>query len=98
MTNDSYTAIYFTVLQILRIAAEWIDESIDDLKDLRARWDLLYLHDAPFTTEEIRLASTNWDNVISAAERRHKTLRDRLDRKAEEVKSLRDGVYPGISL
>jgi len=92
--------IYFAVLQILRIMSEWIYESVTALEKQKEEWAQVrqvwrgapeYLSE---TNQEIDrgIINSNWDVLLSHHAKLEKVLRDRIDRKAKEVESLRDGV------
>jgi hypothetical protein len=96
---------YFTVLQVLRIASEWIQESMDQLVRLAEDLEEAIINDdektlfpsrrywPPEIKEPARdVFKHNWDCVISYQQRLGKGLLSRIDKKQEEVKSLRDGV------
>jgi hypothetical protein len=101
---------YPAVLQILLIAADWIRESMDDL-----RWmvdDMQRLYFSPNTHADsyatllpsglktegqdaaLALFKQNWDSVKMHQQRLGNSLLNRIARKQEEVKNLKDGVSP----
>jgi hypothetical protein len=103
--NNSFTRseLYFATLQLLRISSEWIRGSMEDLESL-AQGTEIYLfeiqaylrperddHD-PTTANVARVLRQNWKNVLAHQKRLGKPLLDRIEKKTEEVKSLRDGV------
>lgn len=88
---------YFTVLQILRIARQWIDANASEWKQFE-QGILQYIsilgvlpgvtpgswdHDLPLHLEKVT-------QLLSSQTRQ---LQERIDQKTEDVKSLRDGVY-----
>lgn len=91
--------VYFTVLQLLRIARQWIDEnsaewekfcnagSVSLSNDLR-----LFLRRTGCNDEVLESWIDRRDELTHLLESYTQQLRDRIDRKSEEVKSLRDGV------
>lgn len=96
---------YFTIIQILRIAADWIQESTDDLRCTVGDIERLYF--SPITTKdfatflpldpsgrdaEIESFKQNWGSVMSKQQRIAATLFSRIAKIQEETKSLRDGV------
>lgn len=95
---------YPVVLQILRIAADWIHESMDSLRWMVDDMERLYFSPnsdrfATFLPAEeqaqeaaIEAFKQNWDSVISYQQRLGKALLARISRKQEEVESLNDGV------
>ncbi|KAI0386340.1 hypothetical protein F5Y04DRAFT_243875, partial [Hypomontagnella monticulosa] len=101
MFDDAFqfSRLYFTVLQLLRIAREWIEGSVNDQKELQDNW-LRCQSRLPFKLSSSELAGIekNWVVVLSNSERRAKGLLDRISRKTEEVESLRDGLFNATSL
>ena len=107
MVDDRDLALsefYPVVLQILRIAVDWIQESMDDL-----RWmvdDIERFYFSPNTdgfatflpanqqSQEaaIEVFKQNWESVISYQQRLGNALLARIARKQEEVGSLKDSV------
>ncbi len=97
---------YFAVIQILRIAADWIQESMDDLRRTVDDIERLYLSskitsefanflpsEPPKAREEaIETFKKNWESVILRQQRIGTALLSRIAKKQEETKSLRDGV------
>ena len=97
---------YFAVLQILRIAYDWIKGSMDDLRRLVDDMENNHYSVEPlregrptFLSEspekqalEIQLFKRNWRSVLSHQQDIGRELLDRISRRQEEVKSLRDGV------
>jgi hypothetical protein len=103
--NNSFSRseLYFTILQLLRISSEWIRGGMEDLESLveASLWyyELPYVGnrakrspDDPTTSNVSRVLQQNWKNVISHQKNLCKPLLDRIEKKTEEVKSLRDGV------
>jgi hypothetical protein len=93
---------YFQVLQLLRIASEWIKESMDDLESLVRTLEVNYID--PHIPEPFLLGSPQankavteafrqcWTSVMSHQKRHGEALLRRIAKKQEEVKGLRDGV------
>ena len=106
MFDDStleLSEFYFTLLQTLRIASEWINETSRDLAHLVARIDHLHFSsdDSPVSflsgAAEMKQAQKkvnreNWESVLAHHQSKCSRLLDRIARKQEEIKSLRDGV------
>jgi len=111
--NDLHLSkFYFTVIQILRIAAEWIQESMDDLRRTVDDMERLYLlQTADRMATFLPAAATNrtrdayietfrhnWKVVIEEQERIGTVLLARIAARTLETESLRDGVsLPNIS-
>jgi len=103
---------YFAVLHILRIAADWIQESMDDLGRTVEHMEWCYSSlnnerlatggSSPpaFSAQDTALDSLrqNWESVISHQQRLGNALLARIARKQEHVKSLGDGVREKLHL
>ncbi|KAK3358108.1 hypothetical protein B0T25DRAFT_176863 [Lasiosphaeria hispida] len=105
---------YPAVLQILRIAADWIQESMDDLRWMVDDMQRLYFSPnthadsyATFLPSELKakgqdaataIFKQNWDSVKSHQQRLGKALLTRIARKQEEVESLKDGMFNATSV
>jgi hypothetical protein len=88
---------YFTVLQLLRIFAECIQQSMDDLRAMQSEFFSQYptgnlSHCRHLSLAARRVLAQNWETVVDSQGEIGKRLLVRIDRKTEEVKSLRDGV------
>lgn len=95
---------YFAILQVLRIASEWIQESMNDLRRLidemedehfsiERKQKITFLPDSPEAQRSaVKAFKRNWESVISHQQRIGADLLDRISKKREEVESLRDGV------
>lgn len=97
---------YFTVIEILRISADWIRESMDSLHQTVNDMERLYLCSiangqsatfCPPTSQDpsgaaIRVFRKNWQSVISQQQRVGDALLSRIDKQLEDTPSLRDGV------
>jgi hypothetical protein len=102
--NDPFATseLYFTILQLLRIASDWIGEGINDLESLAkiSQWYFEFFgtprrsggSQDPVTLNVWKVLERNWKHVISYQKSLAKPLLERIGRKTEEVKSLRDGV------
>jgi hypothetical protein len=91
-SNDlKLSGLYFAVIQILRIAAEWIQESMDELHSTVEDMERLYLSS---DSQDVTIESfkRNWESVISRQRRIGIALLARVTRYQVEVESLRDGV------
>ncbi|KAK0711786.1 hypothetical protein B0H67DRAFT_685345 [Lasiosphaeris hirsuta] len=105
---------YPAVLQILRIAADWIQESMDDLRWMVDDTQRLYFSpnthadsfptflppmlDAKDQDAAIAVFRQNWESVQSYQQRLGKSLLIRIARKQEEVKNLKDGMFNATSV
>jgi hypothetical protein len=102
-SSFSRSELYFTTLQLLRISSEWIRGGMEDLESLAEASACHYISlsdghhvKKSYTDHTIHHVTNvllqNWKNVISHQKLLCKPLLDRIERKTEEVKSLRDGV------
>lgn len=115
-TGCALSESYFSILQILRIASEWVKESMDDLERLVAKIEEFYFfldsiegsqfvkNDAflrldPAHPEEaiasIKAFKESWAKVVSYQQEIDRALQARIEKKSEEIKTLRDGVSDG---
>ncbi|RSL61196.1 hypothetical protein CEP53_005217 [Fusarium sp. AF-6] len=84
---------YFVAIQLLRIMDEWLDEllqSIDDLRDMPA-WSRVMFH-------VNAAAEYNIDSATKGMKERVIRFQNRVRKKSEEIKSLRDGLFNATSL
>lgn len=88
MFDKSFTRSkdYFLVLQLLRIIDDWVDETVlsfDDLQGSPAMRHAIFHMDS---------AKENFDAATKSMKFRADKLQNRVRKKTEEIKSLRDGV------
>lgn len=83
---------YFVALQLLRIMDEWINEAVSSMQQLRD--DTHFMHPG-FSTFEIK---DNLDAVDRYMKEQAGTVQRRLQKKKEEINSLRDGVRISLSV
>lgn len=88
--SSQHAESHFQIMQLLRIATLWIQTTKKDLNSLRDgimggssrsldhRWD--------------DQMNRNWEKTLHVLDLQSELLSRRIDKKAEEVKSLRDGV------
>ncbi|KAI0552534.1 hypothetical protein F4679DRAFT_592097 [Xylaria curta] len=88
---------YFSTLQLLRILTDWVDSTENELESLRREWLSLEERSSSLETD-LNAAKRNWDTAIEIMKRRTETVRVRAAQKAEEIKSLRDGLFNATSL
>jgi len=97
MFDDNFerSALYFAILQLLRIFGDCISTVSDDLHYL----DSLFIREKgsffpskSMSPDEVQVMKSNWKSVLDVQEKAAKKLTERLMAKTEEVKSLRDGV------
>jgi len=96
MFDESFqqSSLYFTILEILRICWDWVDDVVKDWEALHEQWlrDIELNHNGIFSEAEWRAVEANWEAATRIMQRRTDNIRARIKRQAEEVKSLRDGV------
>ncbi|KAK4450497.1 hypothetical protein QBC34DRAFT_297065 [Podospora aff. communis PSN243] len=97
---------------ILRAAAEWIRDSMDDLRRTVDDMERLYLaktagQGATFLPQNsdkdardaaVAMFRRNWDSVLSEQKRIGENLLRRIATKQEETKNLRDGLFNATSV
>ncbi|KAM7183490.1 hypothetical protein V8F20_012609 [Naviculisporaceae sp. PSN 640] len=103
---------YFAVSSTLRIAADWIQESMDDLRLTVDDMGRLYF--SPRVTPEfptfiptenvkereeaLAKFQQTWDNVLSRQRSIGNALLARIDKRQEEIKGLRDGLFSATAV
>ncbi|KAI1452189.1 hypothetical protein F4805DRAFT_471046 [Annulohypoxylon moriforme] len=102
--------LYFTVLQILRVFSEWIQESERELQQLRRDFDV---NIQSTTARRGSIASNHgtappamfmkeideaWEELIALHNSSSKSLLDRIEKKEMEIKSFRDGLFSATSV
>ncbi|KAK9421753.1 hypothetical protein SUNI508_05354 [Seiridium unicorne] len=111
MFDDSFqlSEQYFSVLQLLRIFLNWIEEAEQGILDLRSEltkqcvsWRAWQReHSLPDEDErhlDLDNLKRNDGQVEDFFRRRVSALKDRIQRKKDEVESLRDGLFNAASL
>ncbi|KAF2496714.1 hypothetical protein BU16DRAFT_340064 [Lophium mytilinum] len=88
---------YFAILQILRIMREWICDALKDLERQKEIWQSDRGYRLSRKLDE-SIIESNWEVLVSLQQGFEKILLDRIDRKTEEVKSLRDGLFNATSV
>lgn len=104
--------LYFTVLQALRIFSEWIQESGRELQQLKQDFDANIQSsgtrrgsigsssgsESPNFFMIMKEIDEAWEKVISIHGASSKSLIDRIEKKEEEIKSFRDGLFSATSV
>lgn len=88
--NTSET--YFTVLQLLRVFKNWTCEPENDIRKLIQQFNFEMDKVDTEAHEAQDIIETNWAEVLSHVRSLTKEIADRIERKINEVQSLRDGV------
>ncbi|KAK7973656.1 hypothetical protein PG990_011739 [Apiospora arundinis] len=107
---------YFFVIELLRISAEWIKETVNDLRHPQEEVNELlqslikyanafreatpevdYINDASWKAC-IDVIRHNWEVIFRDLKRYEDDLLGRIERKTQEVKSLRDGLFSATSV
>lgn len=86
---------YFFVIELLRIASDWITEATADLDGLRLRAcsRMKWKHKDAYA-----LIETRWQEVLGVANKYQDDLLKRIEKKREEVYSLREAVSVNITI
>ncbi|KAK1755493.1 hypothetical protein QBC47DRAFT_343813 [Echria macrotheca] len=100
MFDDSFqsTTIYFTVLEALRVSGYWARETLKSWETLRDEWEAYVQPGTLFSQEDLVSIEANWATVDRSVRAHVESLITRLTSKADEVKSLREGVFNATSL
>lgn len=88
--NTSET--YFTVLQLLRVFKNWTSEPEEDIRKLIQQFHSEMDKVDTQAHEAQHIIETNWAKTLSHVRTLTKDIADRIERKINEVESLRDGV------
>ncbi|KAK7946458.1 uncharacterized protein PG986_010779 [Apiospora aurea] len=103
---------YFFVTELLRISTEWIKETGHDLELPQSRINAImtrlmedgtdYYGEEPPNAASWKACSDvishNWTIVFRQYNKYEKDLLDRIERKTQEVKTLRDGLFSATSV
>jgi len=90
--SSERSSLYFTVLELLRISSNWIEDTLRDWKGLEENWSSYTNARETLSAEDVDICIANWKNVTITLEKRTDGLLHSIARQMEEVKSLRDGV------
>jgi len=92
--DDSFdrSRLYFLVLEMLRVSRGWVDKTIQDWDVLYQQWIREVRPSEVFDEADLQATEHAWGIVTAMVQAEGKLLKDLMDRKSEEVKSLRDGV------
>ncbi|KAF4447056.1 hypothetical protein F53441_9355 [Fusarium austroafricanum] len=94
MFDKSFTLSkdYFVALQLLRIIDEWVDEILPTIENLR---DSTAMNLPIFYADD---AKHNFDAAVKSMKLHGDKIQKRAQKKTEEIKSLRDGLFNATSL
>ncbi|KAK8875056.1 hypothetical protein PGQ11_005570 [Apiospora arundinis] len=86
---------YFFVIELLRIATDWVTEATVDLDALRVRvcGGVKWKH-----KDASELIETRWEEVLGVADKYKDSLLKRIEKKREEVYSLREALFNATSV
>ncbi|KAK3299245.1 uncharacterized protein B0H64DRAFT_439639 [Chaetomium fimeti] len=98
--DDSFrvSRLYFTILETLRVSRGWVTDMVDGWDSLREQWTREVRPSEIFDEADWRAAELGWDAATRIVHAKARLLIDRIDRKAEEIKGLRDGLFNATSL
>ncbi|KAK8035744.1 hypothetical protein PG991_001817 [Apiospora marii] len=85
---------YFFVIELLRIASDWITEAVTDLHTLRT-WTTRLVSGPDDITA---LIEAKWEEVFDVAKKHEANLLARIEKQRLEVYSLRDGLFNATSV
>jgi hypothetical protein len=83
--------LYFETLQILRVMTEWVHGSLEDLSETKNWWTSQRIFRPNQEFDELTILS-NWDVLVTRHSELARQILERVDRKTEDIKTLRDGV------
>ncbi|KAK8877705.1 hypothetical protein PGQ11_002651 [Apiospora arundinis] len=88
---------YFFVIELLRISAEWIKETVNDLlfSGKRLPSSIISMMSRGKLVPMLSV-TTDWEVILRDLKRHEDDLLGRIERKTQEVKSLRDGINESI--
>ncbi|KAK7941393.1 uncharacterized protein PG986_013780 [Apiospora aurea] len=85
---------YFFVIELLRIASDWITEAVADLDALWVWTDRIDCGHEEITAS----IESKWREIIDVAKKHEPELLARIEKKRLEVNSLRDGLFNATSV
>ncbi|KAK4182527.1 hypothetical protein QBC35DRAFT_395804, partial [Podospora australis] len=94
----------FTLLQILRASSDMVEETMTDFLTLRKVFAteisklLLVKTPPPDNNDDLAPLYRNRDKAARLVEAHTQRVEARIQRKTEEIKSLRDGIFNATSL
>ncbi|KAH8897647.1 hypothetical protein GQ53DRAFT_817930 [Thozetella sp. PMI_491] len=89
--------LYFETLQILRVMTEWVHGSLEDLLETKHWWESARIFRPNQELDEVSIRS-NWDVLVTRQRELARQILERVDRKTEDVKTLRDGLFNATSV
>ncbi|KAK3332319.1 hypothetical protein B0T19DRAFT_100148 [Cercophora scortea] len=100
MFDESFklSKIYFTTIQVLNVASDWIEKSIGEWESLARRWVRETRVDEVSDQKGLGLVGEGWGHVTANFKAKADGHLDRIRQKREEVKALRDGLFNATSL
>ncbi|KEZ43621.1 hypothetical protein SAPIO_CDS4216 [Scedosporium apiospermum] len=83
MFDNSFrlSKLYFTVLQVLRIASSCIEESVSDLRLVQEKWS----NAVQYETTDARNVTRELEEMVTSMEAKKQRLLSRVDKKVEEL-------------
>lgn len=88
---------YFTVLQLLRVFKDWATEPEDNIRLLANHLRLELGREETQVPEAEAMIDANWAMLLAHAHSLAEDITGRIERKINEVESLRDGVSRSIN-
>ncbi|KAL2854575.1 hypothetical protein BJX68DRAFT_232036 [Aspergillus pseudodeflectus] len=89
---------YFAVLQTLHMCTDWITGTLRDFRELCQRLEPVFEHAPDNVRVDKEALAALCDAVVADSELHLQPLLDRIERKVEEVKGLRDGLFNATSV
>jgi hypothetical protein len=88
---------YFAVLQTLHMCTDWITGTLRDFRELCQKFEPIFDRAPDNVRVDKEALAALCDAVVADSELNFQPLLDRIERKVEEVKGLRDGVCDLLS-
>ncbi|KAL3442406.1 hypothetical protein BJX65DRAFT_286918 [Aspergillus insuetus] len=89
---------YFAVLQTLHMCTDWITGTLRDFRELCQKFEPILDHTPDNIRVDKEALAALCDAVVADSELNFQPLLDRIERKVEEVKGLRDGLFNATSV
>ncbi|KAF4465320.1 hypothetical protein FALBO_7832 [Fusarium albosuccineum] len=110
-THSTLSGTYWTIIQLLRTASDWIEESITNLRELVDIMERTFFSTSlPIDTitlispsEHFQKAAAaafrqDWEFILTKYRKNGKTLLQRISQKKEVVENLREGLFNATAI
>jgi hypothetical protein len=92
--DDSFkrSSLYFVLLETLRVSRGWVDDMIHDWDSLYRQWTREVRPSEIFDEADLQAVELAWSTVLAMVHTKGEQLKDIINRRSDEIKSVRDGV------